>query len=149
MKNPVTRARRGNVSLLASALAFACATGYNSVVSVQASLPGAPLGIQVPLSVRRGILVGWGSAVAAPWPMPVAALVAASRRWGRAGAQRAALLCAGIGTAGIVGILIEPNTYRMRRWTPPVRRAALAHAVTCVALALAGRSRHRRLLAGD
>ena len=82
-------------ALLAAALGFAGATGYNSVVAIREQLPGEPLGIRIPLSVSTGILVGWGSAVAAPWPMPVVALLAAGRRAGRHGGAGPALVCAG------------------------------------------------------
>jgi hypothetical protein len=45
--------------------------------------------------------------------------------------------------AAIVGILIEPNTYRLESWTPPTRRAFFLHIATSVALAGAG-IRHLR-----
>jgi hypothetical protein len=122
-------------ALRAAALGFACATLYNSVVAIRENVPGEPLGIRMPLSVSSGILVGWGSAVAAPWPMPVAALFAAARRTGRDGAARSALVCAGIGVAGIIGILIEPNTYNANSWTPATRRAVIAHVTTSATLA--------------
>ncbi|HEY5171839.1 MAG TPA: hypothetical protein VIK54_08955 [Acidimicrobiia bacterium] len=124
-------------ALRAAALGFACATGYNSVVAIRETAPGEPLGIRIPLSVSTATLVGWGSAVAAPWPMPVVAL-AAARHAGRDGATGPALVCAGLGVAGIVGILIEPNTYNARSWTPAIRRAVLAHVATCLTLAGAG-----------
>jgi hypothetical protein len=133
-------------ALLATALGFAGATGYNSVVAIREQLPGEPLGIRIPLSVSTGILLGWGSAVAAPWSMPVAALLAAGRRAGRAGTTRPALICAAVGAAGLAGILMEPNTYKRRSWSPATRRAVVAHVATCVTLAGAGISglRHTR-----
>jgi hypothetical protein len=133
-------------ALLAAALGFAGATGYNSVVAIREQLPGEPLGIRIPLSVSTGILLGWGSAVAAPWPMPVAALLAAGRRAGRAGTTRPALICAAVGAAGIAGILMEPNTYKRRSWSSATRRAVVAHVATCVTPAGAGTSglRHSR-----
>jgi hypothetical protein len=83
--------------LRASAVAFAGTCAYTSVVAIRDRLPGRPLGLSVPLSVPVGVLVGWGGAVAAPWPMPVAALVAATRATfeGPHGA-RAALVAAGV-----------------------------------------------------
>ena len=125
-------------ALRAAALGFACATGYNSVVAIRETLPGEPLGIRIPLSVSTGILVGWGSAVSAPWPMPAVALFAAARQAGRDGVPGPALVCAGLGVAGIVGILIEPNTYNAKSWTPATRRAVVAHVVTSVTLVGAG-----------
>ena len=124
-------------ALRAAALGFAAATGYNSVVAIRENLPGEPLGLRIPLSVPSGILAGWGSAVAAPWPMPVLALAAAARA-GREGVAGPALVCLGIGVAGIVGILIEPNTYRATSWTPVTRRAVVAHVVSSMTLAGAG-----------
>jgi hypothetical protein len=124
-------------ALRAAAIGFACATGYNSVVAIREKLPGEPLGMRIPLSVSTGILVGWGSAVAAPWPMPVVALVAAARA-GRGGVAGPALVCLGLGVAGIVGILIEPNTYNAKSWTPATRRAVVAHVASSMTLAGAG-----------
>jgi len=126
-----------NDALRAAALGFACATGYNSVVAIREQLPGEPLGLRIPLSVSTGILVGWGAAVAAPWPMPIVALVAAARVR-RDGATGPALVCLGLGLSGIVGILIEPNTYNAKSWTPATRRAVVAHVVSSVTLAGAG-----------
>jgi len=122
-------------ALRAAALGFACATGYNSIVAIRENMPGEPLGMRIPLSVSTGILVGWGSAVAAPWPMPVVALLAAARQARRDGVAGPALVCAGLGVAGIVGILIEPNTYNAKSWTPATRRAIVAHVATSVTLA--------------
>ena len=113
-------------------------TAYTSIVAVREVLPGKPLGTSVPISVRTGILMGWGAAVAAPWPMPVAAVFSATTGTGRAGVARRALVCAGIGIAGIVGILIEPNTYDVGSWTPPTRRAVFAHTAACAVLAAVG-----------
>jgi hypothetical protein len=134
--------------LRAAALGFAGATGYSSVVAIREDLPGEPLGIRIPLSVSTGLLIGWGAGVAAPWPMPVVALVAAART-GRDGTARPALLCLGIGVAGIVGILIEPNTYNAKLWTPATRRAVIAHVASCASLVGTGiwRLRHSRKLA--
>ena len=62
-------------ALLAAAIAFAGAAGLGSAVAIRDQLPGEPLGIGIPLSVPAGLLAGWGAGVAAPWPMPVAAVV--------------------------------------------------------------------------
>jgi len=117
-----------------AALGFAGATAYNSVVSIRENLPGEPLGIGVPLSVPRAILVGWGSAVAAPWSIPLVGLVAATRHPQDGRRNRAGLVCAVIGVACIGGILLEPNTYRPKTWARPTRRAVLLHAATCATL---------------
>jgi hypothetical protein len=130
-------------ALRAAALGFACAAGYNSIVAICEGLPGEPLGLQIPLPVSTGILVGWGAAVAAPWPMPVAALWAATRV--QEGVAGSALVCAGLGIAGILGILIEPNTCRSESWTGSTRRAVFLHVATSVALAWAGIRHLRRV----
>lgn len=126
-------------TLRSAAFAFALATAYNSAVAVRENLPGKPLGITVPLSVRTGILAGWGAAVAAPWPMPLAALVVTTPSRAPRRSTRG-LVCLGIGIAGIVGLLIEPNTYERRSWTRPTQRAALLHLCTCIGLCVTGAS---------
>src|SRR5271165_2925453 len=104
-------------ALRAAAVGFACATAFNSAVAIRDELPGEPLGIRVPLTVPMALVVGWGAAVAAPWPMPVAALIAAIRARDPERQGRPALVCTGLGIAGIVGILIEPVTHNPKAWT--------------------------------
>ena len=65
--------------LLGASLAFAGASVLGSVVAIRDQLPGEPLGVSIPLSVPAGLLAGWGAAVAAPWPMPAAAVTATCR----------------------------------------------------------------------
>ena len=137
-------------TLRIAALGFACATGYNSVVAIRERVRGEPLGMRIPLSVSTGILVGWGSAVSAPWPMPVIA-IAAARQAGLDGHTGPALVCTGLGVAGIVGILIEPNTYNAKSWTRVTRRAVVAHLAASAALGAAGiwrLTRARKIEAG-
>ena len=128
----------GDRALRAAAMGFACVTGYNSVVAIREQVPGEPFGITVPLSVLSASFVGWGSAVAAPWPMPVTALVVAFRHATGDGVMRPALVCAGIGVLGIVGILTEPNTYKPQSWTAATRRAIGTHVVASATLAGVG-----------
>lgn len=117
-----------------AAVGFAIATGYNSRVAIREDLPGEPLGVRVPISVRTGILTGWGSCVAAPWPMPVLGLLAVRRlSYGNAG-NKPAYVCVALGAAGLLGILIEPNTYRVESWTRRTRRAVRLHVGTCAGL---------------
>ena len=129
-------------ALRSAAIAFACTVGFTTAVAVRDDLPGRPLGIGVPLSVPTGILVGWGAGVAAPWPMPVAALVASRRA--NQGDSVAALVCAGLGIAGIAGFLIEPNTYDPTAWTPANRNAIAAGLLASAALAVTGLRHWRR-----
>lgn len=127
-----------DLALRAAALGFACVTGHNSLLAVREQLPGEPFGITVPLSVLTGSLVGWGSAIAAPWPMPAAALLVAFRKTPGNGRMKPALVSAGIGVVGIVGILTEPNTYKAQSWAPETRRAVGAHIVASAVLAGVG-----------
>lgn len=122
--------------LRAAAFGFACGAAYNSIVAVREGLPGEPLGLRIPLPVSTGILVGWGAAVAPPWPMAIAAMWAAGRA--KNGSARSAAVCTALGLAAIVGILVEPNSYRSGSWTPPTRKAVLLHVMTSAALAGAG-----------
>jgi len=126
-------------ALLAAAVAFAAAAGLGSAVAIRDDLPGEPLGITVPLSVPAGLAVGWGAAVAAPWPMPAVALIAAIRAQ-RAGASAATgALCAGIGFGCIAGTLVEPVTRQPRKWSPLTRLAITANIAASAALVVTGR----------
>ena len=116
-----------------AAWAFAGATLLGSVVSIRNNVPGEPLGIRLPLSVPAAVLVGWGAGVAAPWPMPVAAVVAATRRRGTSARMRG-VMCAAIGAACIAGTLVEPVTRRPQTWTPGMRSAILANMATSAAM---------------
>ena len=66
-------------ALLAAALGFAGAAIAGRAVAIRDGLPRRPCGISVPLTVPAGLLAGWGAGVAAPWPMPVTAVIAAAR----------------------------------------------------------------------
>jgi hypothetical protein len=121
-----------------AAVAFALTSVYTTVVSARERLPGRPLGIGVPLSVPVGLLFGWGSAVAAPWPMPVGALVAARRASHPEIGARASLACALIGIGGVLGLLMEPNTFDVRAHSRANRLAIVTGFLTTGALASAG-----------
>lgn len=130
--------RPPDLSLLAASVVFAGASALGSIVAARQDLPGKPFGVAIPLSVRSGLLIGWGAGVAAPWPMPVAALIAALAA-GRA--ERSALpgaVCAGIGVGCLAGTLMEPVTYLPRSWTPAVRTAIAVNVAASAALAAAG-----------
>jgi hypothetical protein len=58
---------------------LAGAAVMGSAVAIREDLPGQPCGISIPLSVPAGLLADWGAGVAAPWPMPAAAVIAAAR----------------------------------------------------------------------
>jgi hypothetical protein len=133
-----------NRALGAAAFAFACATGFGSAVAIRDDVTGEPLHIRVPLSVPSAVLVGWGAGVAAPWPMPAAALWA-SRFSRREGGPGPALICSGLGIGCIVGTLIEPVTYRRASWTRATRAAILLNVTASVALAVTGIRQVKRL----
>ncbi|SOC53570.1 hypothetical protein [Ornithinimicrobium cerasi] len=130
--------------LAAPAALFVAVSAYAAAVAVQEpELPGEPLGIHVPGTVRTHLLLGLGSGVSAPWPMPVAAAWAALR--GQPGSTGAARTVAGVGTALILGTLVEPVTWGRR---PASRRAAATvplHLLTGVAMVSAGTHRLRQL----
>jgi len=123
--------------LLGASLAFAGATVLGSAVAIRDQLPGEPLGMSVPLSVPVGVLAGWGAGIAAPWPMPVGAVIAA------APAQREpdafpGTVCAVIGLGCIFGTLIEPVTRRPRSWSPAAGLAIGLNVAASAALIAAG-----------
>jgi hypothetical protein len=129
-------------ALLATSLAFAGAAVLGSAVAIREDLPGQPCGISVPLPVSAGLLVGWGAGVAAPWPMPAAAVTAAA--WSQRAQPRAltGAVCAGIGIGCVLGTAIEPVTRRPRSWSPTTRLAIAVNIATSAALTVTG-LRHR------
>jgi hypothetical protein len=131
-------------ALAAAALAFACATGFGSAVAIRDEVPGEPFHIRVPLSVPWAVLIGWGAGVAAPWPMPVAALWAARSDHGEGGIGPA-LICSGVGIGCILGTLIEPVTYRRWSWSRATRTAILLNVAASIALAATGLRQVKRL----
>jgi hypothetical protein len=125
-------------ALLGASLAFAGAAVLGSVVAIRDQLPGEPLGVSIPLSVPAGLLAGWGAAVAAPWPMPVAAVTAAATARHRELSVRPGAVCAAIGLGCIAGTLIEPVTRRPRSWSPATRLAIGVNLAASAALIAAG-----------
>ena len=126
-----------NRALLGASLAFAGATVLGSAVAIRDQLPGEPFGVGVPLSVPVGVLAGWGAGIAAPWPMPVAAVISA------APAQREpeafpGTVCTVIGLGCIFGTLIEPVTRRPRSWSPAAGLAIGLNVAASAALIAAG-----------
>jgi hypothetical protein len=110
-------------ALLGASFGFAGAAVLGSVVAICDELPGRPLGVSIPLSVPAGLAAGWGAAVAAPWPMPAAAVMTAVTARHRGPSARPGAVCAVIGLGCIVGTLLEPVTRRPRSWSPATRLA--------------------------
>jgi F0F1-type ATP synthase membrane subunit c/vacuolar-type H+-ATPase subunit K len=125
-------------ALLGASLAFAGATVLGSVVAIRDQLPGEPLGVGIPLSVTAGLLAGWGAAVAAPWPMPVAAVTVAAMAKQRKLSGGPGAVCAAIGLGCIVGTCIEPVTRQPRSWSVATRLAIGANLSASAALVGAG-----------
>lgn len=117
-----------------AAMLFAGATVYGSVVAVRHDLPGRPLGVSLPISVRTAILAGWGAGVAAPWLLPTAALAASRPGLG----PSAGAVCTGVGVTCIAGTLMEPVTYRYGNQAAPVRAAIALNLSTATGLCLSG-----------
>jgi len=130
--------------LVAAAAAFAGASAFGSAVAVRHDLPGRPLGVSVPLSVPAGLLAGWGAGVAAPWPMPVAGLIAASASVRSPRSAAPAVVCQALGIGCIAGTLVEPVTYRPRSWAPGVRAAIVGNLAASALLAAARRRTQRK-----
>jgi hypothetical protein len=127
--------------LVLAAGAYAAATAWASVVAAREDVAGEPLGITVPLSVPVALLTGWGAGIAAPWPMPVTAVVAAGR-----GSPRGAAVAGAIGAACLAGHAVEPVTWGRRG--PISRPVAVAMALSltsAAALAVTGWTSYRRL----
>ena len=124
---------RSDRLLRAAAVGFAGAAVHGSVVSARYAVPGEPCGLRLPLSAPVGLLVGWGGGVAAPWPMPVAALWA-TRRSGPGGPSQA-WVCAALGLGCLAGTAIEPVTHDHGPGTPAIRRAIVCNVAASVTLA--------------
>ena len=129
-------------ALLATSLAFAGAAVVGSAVAIREDLPGRPCGISVPLSVPAGLLVGWGAGVAAPWPMPAVAVIAAARSQRTRPHALTGAVCAGIGVGCVLGTAIEPVTRRPRSWSAATRLAIAFNIAASAALTMTG-LRHR------
>jgi hypothetical protein len=54
--------------LLGASTVFAVASVFGSAVAIRQDVAGEPFGLGVALTVRRGVYIGWGAGIAAPWP---------------------------------------------------------------------------------
>ena len=104
--NPAERPSARSRPLVVAAAAFVASTVFGSVVAARGNVEGAPFGVRLPISVRTGLLAGWGSGISAPWPMPAVAMIAALR-----GGPTAGRICALIGAGVVVGSAAEPVTW--------------------------------------
>jgi hypothetical protein len=138
-------------ALLSASVAFAGATMLGSAVAIRDQLPGQPLGVSVPLSVPAGLLAGWGAGVAAPWPMPVTAVMAAATAQRQEPSALPGTVNTMIGLGCIFGTLIEPVTRQPRSWSTATSLAIGLNLAASAALIAAGlrhsataRARQRR-----
>ncbi len=138
------RVIRRDAALLGAGTIFALASGFGSAVAIRHDIAGEPFGLGVGLTVRRGICIGWGAGIAAPWPMPAAALIAAAKANESRCDTAPGWVAAGLGIGCLVGTFIEPVTYRPRSWTPAILVAILSNVVASAALTAAGLRHARR-----
>lgn len=124
----------GDAALVAASLAFAAATVFGSVVAARNDVPGEPLGIHASFSTTAGIAIGWGAGVAAPWPMPLTAVIVASGR----SVRRRGAICAAVGAMCIAGTAVEPVTWRRRRWNREIAAALAANLAASAGMIGAG-----------
>ena len=122
---------------VAAAGLFAACSALGAAISLQEDIPGEPLGIRVPGSVAVHLATGWGSALSAPAPMQVAAVVAAFSA--RPGLRWPARTLTGMGVAGLAGILVEPVTWACRPRSRAVAAMLPLEFASVLALIWAGR----------
>jgi hypothetical protein len=126
--------------MLGAATFFAATTAFTTAVSMREQhLPDEPLGFRFPGRVPLHLALGLGSGVAAPWPMPVIAVIAAMRA--RPGATWPERTCAIIGAVVLVGTLVEPASWGLRPRTAWARATVPLHLSSGAALFLAGTRR--------
>ncbi len=132
-----------DLPMLAASALFTATAAYGAVVGVRESVAGEPLGWRPPGKVSTHEIVGLGSGTMAPWPMPVAAVIAALRS--RPGATLPAQVCLGIGSVCLVGTVLEPVTWGRRSTSRATTITTALHLLSGAALVLAGR---RAVIAG-
>lgn len=123
--------------MLAASTLFSVTAAYGAVVGVREDVPGEPLGWRPPGKVSTHEIVGLGSGTMAPWPMPVAAVIAALRS--RPGTTLPARVCLGIGSVCLVGTVVEPVTWGRRSTSRATTITTALHLLSGTALVLAGR----------
>ena len=129
--------------LLGPAVAFLAATAYaTAVAATRPGLAGEMFGLPLPGPVRTHLVLGLGSAVSAPWPMPVVAPWAAAR--GSRGSRRAALTVTVVGSGLLAGVLVEPVTWGRRPAPASARVTVPLHLAVGAVLVAAGVHRLRQ-----
>ena len=128
----------GSAGLLVVSTAYATA-----VAATETHLRGEPFGLHIPGRVRTHLALGLGSAISAPWPMPVIATWAALRA--TPDSRNGAAVVAGVGLALLAGTLGEPVTWRRRDASPMARATIPLHLAIGAAMVTSGvhRLRHQ------
>lgn len=126
-----------DLPMLAAGSLFSATAAYGAVVGVREDVPGEPLGWRPPGRVSTHEVVGLGSGTMAPWPMPVAAVVAALSS--RPGAALPGQICLGVGSVCLVGTVVEPVTWGRRSMSTATTITTALHLLSGVALVLTGR----------
>ncbi len=130
----------GDRMMLGAATLFGATTAFTTAVSMrQPQLPDEPFGIRFPGPVPVHLALGLGSGVAAPWPMPVGALVAAIRM--QPGVRWPERTCAILGAVVLVGTLAEPASWGCRSRSVSAKATVPLNLLSGVALFLAGTRR--------
>lgn len=129
--------------LLGPAVAFAVATAFaTAVATTEPDLVGEPFGLRAPGQVRSHLVLGWGSAISAPWPMAVVAMRAAVRS--THGSTPAARTVALVGAGILAGTLGEPVTWGRRPASSLARASIPLHLAIGAAMVAAGTHRLRQ-----
>ena len=123
--------------MLAASALFSATAAYGAVVGVREDVPGEPLGWRPPGKVSTHEIVGLGSGTMAPWPMPVAAVIAALRS--RPGTTLPAQVCLGIGSVCLIGTVVEPVTWGRRSTSRATTVTTVLHLLSGTALVLTAR----------
>ncbi|RFU21313.1 hypothetical protein D0Z06_11045 [Geodermatophilus marinus] len=123
--------------MLAASALFSATAAYGAVVGVREDVPGEPLGWRPPGKVSTHEIVGLGSGTMAPWPMPVAAVIAALAS--RPDSTVPAQVCLGIGSACLVGTVVEPVTWGRRSTSRATTLTTALHLLSGAALVLTAR----------
>ncbi|HEU4511849.1 MAG TPA: hypothetical protein VFR87_01960 [Nocardioidaceae bacterium] len=123
--------------LLGVASVYTLVTAYGAVVSLRRDVPGEAFGIPWPDRVPMTLAVGMGSGTSAPWPMPLATLVAAIRADGDA--DWPGKVCIAVGWSTVVGTLGEPATWGKHGGSWDIRSTAALNVLCGLALVTAGR----------
>ncbi|WP_225754268.1 hypothetical protein [Actinotalea sp. Marseille-Q4924] len=126
-----------------AAIVFLAATAWGAAVSVRDDVVGEPLGLRAPGSAVTHLVTGWGTGLAAPWPMAALVLVDAVREASGRPAGRWSRL---VGAAVFAGTAVEPVTWGRRARSPLVASAVVVNLVAGTLLLRAGRGATARAL---